>query len=144
MGSEEEPKIIIDEGWKSQVEKEKEQQVLAEDTSDSGEEGISPDDMSVFEALISTLAAQTMMALGVIAPEGQDQVYVDLAYARHLVDTLMMLQDKTQGNLSEEEGAMLEQAVSELQQVYVARAQQSQDAALDPNQNPADLSPPQA
>ena len=144
MGGEEEPKIIIDEGWKSQIEREKEEQILAEDTSVSGEEGISPEDMSVFETLISTLAAQTMMALGVIAPEGQEQVYVDLAYSRHLVDTLMMLKDKTQGNLTEEEGAMLEQAISELQQVYVARAQQSQDAAVDPSQNPADFSPPQA
>lgn len=144
MGGEEEPKIIIDEGWKSQVEREKEEQILAEDADVSDEEGISPDDMSVFETLISTLAAQTMMALGVIAPEGQEKVYVDLTYSRHLIDTLMMLQDKTQGNLTEEEGAILEQAIGELQQVYVARAQQSQDAAIDPSQNPADFSPPQA
>ena len=144
MGGEEEPKIIIDEGWKSQVEREKEEQFLAEDASVSDEEGISPDDMSVFETLISTLAAQTMMALGVIASEGQEQVYVDLAYSRHLIDTLMMLQDKTQGNVTKEEGAMLEQAIGELQQVYVARTQQSQDAVIDPSQNPADFSPPQA
>lgn len=146
MTGEEEPKIIIDEGWKSQVERERAEQQTAEEAGDGDDAAAPPEgeqDVSIFEHLISTLAAQTMMALGVIAAEGQDQVIVDLAYSKHLIDTLAMLREKTQGNLTEEEGEMLDQAVSELQQVFVARAQQGHDAAGDLSQNPADLSTPQ-
>jgi len=80
-----------------------------------------------FMSLVGSLATQAMLALGVIAPQGQKQVYVDLGQAKYCIDTLQMLRDKTEGNLSEEEAGELTQALAELQQIYVARAQQIQE-----------------
>ena len=55
---------------------------------------------------------------------------VDIAQAKYLIDTLMMLRDKTQGNLTPEEEGVLSESISELQRVYVVRTQQAQEASL--------------
>ena len=179
----EERKIIIDEGWKAQVEREREEarrkaeeaakttakpQDLAASSpgeaptaptqsgaampapgadapagpapqgmDEYGEEG-DLEDMTPFEGLISGMAAQAMFALGLLAEQGQRQVSVDLGMARHLVDTLIVLRDKTKGNLTERENQMLVETLGELQRLYAMRAQQVQEATLkqqgiDPN-----------
>ena len=64
------------------------------------------------------------MALGLAAEEGQKQVYVDLGAARHLIDTLIVLRDKTKGNLTADEDANLSEAIAELQRVFAVRATQ--------------------
>ena len=94
--------------------------------------------MSLFDYLVSTLAAQTMLSLGLVAEEGQDKVVVDLGTANHLIDSLMMLREKTKGNLTADEEKNLTDAVSELQRVFAARAQQARETAMqkpgiDPN-----------
>jgi hypothetical protein len=68
--------------------------------------------------------------LGLIAAPDSKQVMVNLDEARYCIDTLVMLREKTQGNLTDEETGILTQTLSELQQVYVVRAQQVQDATL--------------
>ena len=123
--SEEKPEIFIDEGWKSQVEREK-----AESEEQTQKEAEAPrQDFTPFDHLISTLAAQTMMALGLLAPEDQTQVTIDLDHAKFTIDTLMMLREKTKGNLSEAEESNLKEAISELQRVFASRVQQAQQAA---------------
>jgi hypothetical protein len=79
-----------------------------------------------------------MLALGVIAPRDAKQVTVDIEQAKYVIDTLMMLRDKTKGNLTQEEEAYLTETLAELQRGYVVRAQQAQEAAfrnagIDPN-----------
>ncbi len=137
--AEEEPKIIIDEGWKAQVEREREE---AEKQVDPAAEGpvdeIEEAGMSLFDYLVSTLAAQTMISLGLVAEEGQEKVIVDLGTAKHLVESLVMLREKTAGNLTEDEEKNLKEAISELQRVFALRAQQAREAAMqkpgiDPN-----------
>ncbi len=129
--AEEEPKIIIDEGWKAQVEREREEAVKsAGEPADEADQELAEAGMSLFDYLVSTLATQTMMALGLVAEEGQEKVVVDLATAKHLVDSLMMLQEKTSGNLTEDEDKNLKEAVSELQKVFAARVQQAREAAM--------------
>jgi len=145
---ENEPKIIIDEDWKTQVQKEKEaakkaaeqggvQEAEGKAESTEGEKE-REDVNSQFVSLISGLATQALLALGLIAVEGQKQVTVDIGQARFLIDTLIMLRDKTKGNLTHAEEADLTQTIGELQQAYVARAQQAQQTAMkqsgvDPN-----------
>lgn len=140
--SDEEPKIIIDEGWKSQVEREKQQAL------DANEETPAPDteeitelgkNFTIFDSLISGLAAQTMVSLGLTGEEGQE-VQVDLGYAHHLINTLLMLQEKTSGNLEEGEAANLAEAIGELQRIFSLREeqvtemqQQSPTPAIDTN-----------
>ena len=135
MSDEEEPKIIIDEDWKAQVERERSEATsLAEEpeapegdlAAQLKEAGLSP-----FDYLVSTFAAQTMMALGLVAQEDQEKVMVDLDTAHHLIETLMMLKEKTAGNLTDKEDSNLNEAVTELQKVFALRAQQAQEASLD-------------
>jgi hypothetical protein len=46
---------------------------------------------------------------------------VDLAQARHSIDILDMLEQKTQGNLTEEEATLLRTLEGELKMKYVKR-----------------------
>mgnify|MGYP001766472333 FL=1 len=73
---------------------------------------------------------QGLIALGVIGPKDAKEVYVDIASARFIIDTLMMLREKTSGNLTPDETGHLSSALAELQRFYVARAQQVQEPAL--------------
>lgn len=129
-----EPKIFIDEDWKAQVQREKEEaQQKAE--SAAPEEGAAEDADAVpgeptFAGLLQSLAAQCAYALGLIAQRDQQQVMVDIVEAKYCIDTLMMLRAKTKGNLTPEEEGLLANMVAELQQVYVVRAQQVQEAEL--------------
>lgn len=145
----EERKIIIDEGWKAQVEREREEARVASasvagpppaaevataniDAEVDLDAELAPDDIepSSFEGLISGLGAQAMMALGLLLEEGQKQVYVDLPLAKHLIDSMMMLREKTKGNLTQHESTILTRIVADLQHAFAARAQQVQESAL--------------
>ena len=138
--SDDKPEIFIDEDWKSQVEKEKQQAVeQVEETPVVDGEGMPAEgdpNFTIFDSLTSGLAAQTMVALGLTGEEGQE-VQVDLAYAHHLIGTLVTLQEKTAGNLEEGEAANLEEAIGELTRVFSVREdqvremQQEQDAKPD-------------
>jgi len=138
--ADEEPKIIIDEDWKEQVRREREQaskepQESAEETGAEEEAEASP-----FAALVQSLATQALFALGLIAPQDAQQVTVDLPQAQWLIDMLMALREKTKGNLTPEEEGQLTETVAELQRAYMVRAQQAQEAALkNSGVNPQDL-----
>lgn len=150
--SDEEPKIFIDEGWKSQVEREKQQALeKAEEApveSETPEDFTQPEEnFTLFDSLVSGLAAQTMVALGLTGEEGQ-QVQVDLGYANHLITTLIMLQEKTGGKLEEGEANNLTEAIGELQRIFSIREdqvlevqQQQQADAPAPESNIFDLNP---
>ncbi|MGC8847063.1 MAG: DUF1844 domain-containing protein, partial [Candidatus Hydrogenedens sp.] len=98
--SDEEKKIIIDEDWKSKVQKEKEelQKKLEEEKSKKPEEGeVSPEEAITpsFETIVGILTTDAMVALGVIAPQGTQQVTIDLEQAQFFIDLLMVLREKT-------------------------------------------------
>jgi len=128
-----EPKIFIDEDWKSQVQREKEEARQVKETGEpeavAGPEPVQPDEAS-FASLVQSLATQCAFALGLIAPRDSGQVMVDVVEAKFCIDTLMMLRGKTKGNLTPEEDGLLTNTIGELQQIYVVRAQQVQEAAL--------------
>ena len=130
------PEIIIDEDWKSQVEKE--QQQVADQPPESIEENTQEtapleDDpnFTLFDSLTSGLAAQTMVALGLSGEEGE-QVQVDLGYAHHLINTLVMLREKTATNLEEGEAANLDEAIGELTRVFSIREDQIGELENEP------------
>ena len=143
--SDEESKIIIDEGWKSQVQRERDEAVAEPPVEDEAQAQAQADETEGldyepgFESLVASLATQTMLALGVIAPEGVEEVPINLDQAKFTIDILVMLREKTAGNLTEEESAHLDEALGELQQVFALRLQQYQEQAMqnagvDPNQ----------
>jgi len=137
-----------DEDWKSQVQAEKEADTAEEPTAEeptaeeptaeepTAEEPTAEEPTAEgvpeasFSTLISVLATQTMVALGEGIPGQQEQSPVQLSLARYHIDTLAVLQEKTTGNLSEEESAMLEQVLYQLRMMYVG-VQKQGDAAQD-------------
>jgi Domain of unknown function (DUF1844) len=130
-------KVFIDEDWKAQVQREKEEAARAaaqapEKTGEESGEGAeqAQEAGASFLGLLDGLAAQCMLALGFIAPPDAEQITVDLNQAQYVIDTLVVLRDKTKGNLTPDEEGHLTQILSELQRGFVARAQQAQEAAL--------------
>ena len=115
--------IIVDEDWKTRVEAEKEA-ARREQQSASSPQAKSPDpagplpppDLTV---LASSLYLQGMVALGLLPSPGSDKPEVYLDQARHTVDTLQMLEDKTEGHRTPEESKEIDRMLHELRLAYV-------------------------
>jgi hypothetical protein len=73
---------------------------------------------SLFEDLVNSLGLQAMVALGKFAPGGRPQE-VHLDQAQQLIDLLGLLQEKTQGNLTDREQGILEMTLTNLRLTYV-------------------------
>jgi len=70
------------------------------------------------EGLINMLAVEAVMHLGLIeGPMGGRSV--DLEAARHVIDMLGVVQNKTQGNLTDEEAELLENVLADLRMQFV-------------------------
>jgi hypothetical protein len=68
---------------------------------------------------IASLGFQTMIFLGEMPNPMTNQVEKNLKQAKFLIDTLIILRDKTKGNLSKEEDDLLNGSIYELQLRYV-------------------------
>jgi len=121
-------KIIIDEDWKQQAQKEKE--ILAEQEKaekEKAEKEKTPRDKSRrgplpkgdFAALISMLVTQALFALGLLQVEGQEDKEPDLELAKYSIDMLETIEKKTKGNLTEEEKKVLENTLGQVRIAYV-------------------------
>jgi hypothetical protein len=72
-----------------------------------------------FSTHVLSLASSALVALGKMpAPDGQPHP-VDVDTARHLIDVLAMLADKTKGNLDEAEGKLLASLLYDLRVAFV-------------------------
>jgi hypothetical protein len=75
---------------------------------------------ATFEFLVASLVMQAQMNMGMFHLGGDDeQSKPNLPLARHSIDLLAMLQDKTRGNLTIEEQRELENSLTELRFRYV-------------------------
>ncbi|MGC9054134.1 MAG: DUF1844 domain-containing protein, partial [Candidatus Hydrogenedens sp.] len=118
---------------KVQKEKEELQKKLEEEKSKKPEEGeVSPEEAITpsFETIVGILTTDAMVALGVIAPQGTQQVTIDLEQAQFFIDLLMVLREKTKGNLSPQEEGILNNSIAQLQEIYLVRNQQYHEAQL--------------
>ena len=120
---EQEKKIIVDEDWKQEAQKEKEILAAQEEVEkkDKQEEETSrgPLPEGNFAALISMLATQALFALGLLQIKGQEERKPDLELAKYNIDMLQVLDEKTKGNLTKEEEAVLSNTLNELRMGYV-------------------------
>jgi uncharacterized protein DUF1844 len=83
-----------------------------------------------FEFLVLSLKAQTEMHLGLLfSGQEKDQPEPDFRIARHSIDLLSMLQEKTHGNTSIEEQRLIENTVTELRFRFVQAMEQHQKKA---------------
>jgi hypothetical protein len=122
-----EKKIIIDEDWKSQVEAEKEaaaggqpQQARKSDKEPESAEAFPPPTLTF---LASTLYLQGAIAMGLLPNPISDKPAVQLNQARHAIDLLIMLQEKTQGNRTPEETGELEEMLHQLRMAFISVSQ---------------------
>lgn len=72
-----------------------------------------------FSGLVLSLSHAAMMHLGQIPDPNTGQPHMDRDLARHTIDTIGMLKDKTEGNLTPEEQRLIDHALTELRLAYV-------------------------
>ena len=75
-----------------------------------------------FNSLIFSLSSSALLYLGEIADPQTGEKKRDLSLAKHTIDTIGMLKEKTKGNLDEEERRFLESILTDLRWRYVKAA----------------------
>jgi hypothetical protein len=119
----EKKKIIVDEDWKAEAQKEKEilaaQEEAEKEKKQEGKQTRGPLPEGNFAALISMLTTQALFALGLIHVKGQEEKEPDLEMAKYNIDILETIQEKTKGNLTKEEETVLSNTLNELRMGYV-------------------------
>jgi hypothetical protein len=72
-----------------------------------------------FNSLIFSLSSSAFFNLGEIADPQTGQKQKDLPMAKHSIDIIAMLQEKTKGNLNDEEAKFIDNILAELRIRYV-------------------------
>jgi hypothetical protein len=137
------PKLHVDSDWKAQARAEK--QRLADEAaagasaSDGAATGAGAGAAAAaagtgrtdqlpqasFKTLASRMVTEAMMALGMIPEPQSGRRIAVLDLARHHIEMLSVLEQKTAGNLDDEEGKLLSTALHELRMQYVQVSQQA-------------------
>ncbi|MEA1951475.1 MAG: DUF1844 domain-containing protein [Planctomycetota bacterium] len=129
-----EKKIIIDEDWKEQAQTEKEElankQKEAEDAKpETADDEAAKTDPAAGEMqwpepslplLVTTLATQAMVALGLVPHPTSGKSEPDLGQAKHFIGTIELILKKTEGNRDNEESEMIEEVLHQLRMGFVA------------------------
>ena len=76
-----------------------------------------------FSTLILSLASSGLVSLGEVPDPQSGDTCVDLVAAKHTIDVLAMLKEKTVNNLGDEELSLLEEVLYELRMKYVIKAE---------------------
>ena len=74
---------------------------------------------TAFSNFIEPLIAQAYISLGLMRNPYQPQATVDAGAARQMIDILSMLQEKTAGNLTDDESELLRTHLGQLKLAYV-------------------------
>jgi hypothetical protein len=139
--AEEKPTLHIDTDWKKQAQEEKRR--LAEQekqnaptvstTAPAATPGVAASQKpeaarrempeASFATLVSSFMTQALFYLGDLAPRGGEPV-LNLDLAKHHIDMLGVLEQKTRGNLDAEEQRVLDTALYDLRMRYVSVASQ--------------------
>jgi len=130
------PEKKVDEDWKKRAWADKEASAPAGGPGNSaagasgepeagGKGEAAPEDESqplppaTFLGLVAGMAAQASVYLGMVENPLTGKLEKDLEAAKHIVDTLRMLKEKSAGNLTETESAYLEDLLYGLQMGYL-------------------------
>ncbi len=120
-----EPKIVVDEDWKSPragrkgsgQERPRLLHPRMRNRSTNPRRGRIPP--ASFEVLLSTLVAQALTAMGKLPDPIQGHPVVRPDLAKHYIDMLGMLEEKTKGNLTKDEAGMLDGVLHQLRVAFV-------------------------
>ncbi len=91
--------------------------VMEEEAGSSGSARSLP--MIDFSSFILSLYSSGMMQLGRLEDPSDGGKSVDLGLARHSIDMMAMLEEKTRGNLTEEEENLLKTLLKEIRLAFV-------------------------
>ena len=129
------PKIIVDDDWKERVQAEKEalkqqeaeapQEVPTTSDGESDTTAKEPIPPASFSLLITTLVTQALVGLGQIPEPSSGKPLLQPELAKHHIDTLGVLEEKTAGNLTSDESGMLAAALHDLRMMYIHVKKQS-------------------
>ena len=133
----------VDEGWKESVAKEKErtqvqpgsqpppsqqasvkQEEPVKSASPSSSEPVNSSVIN-FVNYISSLVYQAMIFLGEVPNPVTEEIEENPEQAKFIVDTLILLREKTKGNLTKQESDLLNGSLYELQMKFVEKSQKS-------------------
>jgi len=121
-----EKKIIVDEDWKAQAQKEKDvlaAQEKAEHEEKDQEKQRPPLPSADFAGLVNMLTTQAFFALGVLRTKEDKDIPADLDLAKYNIDMLEVLGDKTSGNINDDEKKLLENTLHQLRMAFVKVSQ---------------------
>lgn len=110
-------KIIVDDDWKAEAQREKER--LAKEAEDAAAKsaGGAPD--AGFHEILNLIVTQAIVGLGGMTAPSGERIPPNLDAAKYFIDLLDVLDKKTTGNLEEQEKKLLDQALYELRMQYV-------------------------
>jgi len=126
-----EKKIIVDEDWKNEAQREKEisaAQSRKEKDKEKDKEKKpeqqrrGPLPKGDLAALMSMLVTQAYFSLGVLKVENQEK-QPDLELAKYNIDMLETLEEKTKGNLTPQEQKAMQSILTEVRMAYVKIAE---------------------
>jgi len=109
-------KLHIDSDWKAEAAKEKER--LSEQERKSPPPGTTAGPPTFLE-LLDLIVMQVAVALGGYAGPGGERFPPNPQAAKHFIDMLEMVEQKTRGNLTDEEKRVLETVLYELRMQFV-------------------------
>jgi len=113
--AEEEKKIIVDSDWKAEAKRDKER--LAQETA-------APEVLPAptFAELVNIIMVQVLSALGLLpGPDGRP-IAANLEVAKHFIDMLQLVEEKTRNNLTPDEKTLLERTLYETRMAFVEMA----------------------
>jgi len=117
MPDDEEPKIIADDDWKAEAQREKDR-LAKEAEKEKADSQAGEGDASPFLQLLDLLAQQAVLTLGgAQLPDGRT-LPPNPEAAKHFIDMIADLEVKTQGNLPKEEAEVLTSLVSRLRWAF--------------------------
>jgi len=117
----EQPKIHIDSDWKAEAAAEKER--LSE--AASAEKQRAPSEQANLLSIVNVLAMQAVAGLGGMKGPNNETIPPNPEAARLFIDLLAVLEEKTQGNVTDEEKKVLSSTLHELRMMYVQVAGQA-------------------
>jgi hypothetical protein len=118
-------KIIVDEDWKAEAEREKETLSAKLEEEKQKQTDLPPMPEASFEVLLSSLATPAMLSLGLVQVPNRQ---VNLEEAKFYIDLLGVVEQKTKGNLETREHNLLTSMLYELRMAYVAVTKNPQGA----------------
>ena len=121
MTQDSEKKIIVDEDWKGQVQRERDAARSPGDKPARQAEAspnVQPPPANL-TYLASSLSVQASICLGFMPDPTSGKSEKNLPLAKHLIDLLEVLQQKTEGNRTPEETDDIEAMLHQLRMIYV-------------------------